>query len=366
MAPSLAILLRVHFVHQRTYAIPSGQNGEWTRKCIAANALVVRGAVAVNRYLTLEYPGCGAPENCGRLRQSCCSEFLDQVIAGALLHLLYDATIWEGLEADGMCAGCCELAKTRHHQAASAFFNQLPRTAALGRTARDGASRDGRRRGRRDRLGADFSRTANYGADLRFAVDIDLLWTAGQLQSCSWPMCARLSGYSSSSLSASVVLPNSVSHSQLFSPHDRGAAFPLPSTLQVLCFICFIHPAQDHKVSLSSIPLYHPGEAQCMKVYPSLQVIVSPPYPVNAEYPSTSRFPPFAGARYLTRVMSSIFDPFHSLHSCGRCRHVVGRTWARLQRAAHVLMFLPGAVAMSHGRGVFFVFLSDFHVCFPK
>ncbi|KAJ7780864.1 hypothetical protein DFH07DRAFT_910354 [Mycena maculata] len=103
-----------------------GPMAPYARTCLGTHSSVVRGAVVVNRFLTVQDSLCATPDSCSEIRHSFLSDFLDAVADGSELQPLSNWDIWTRLNSDGMCDDCCSSAKVQHHHAATTFFEQLP------------------------------------------------------------------------------------------------------------------------------------------------------------------------------------------------------------------------------------------------
>jgi hypothetical protein len=100
------------------------------RKCLAAREDILRGTVAVNRFLTKRFSGCATPEICNGLRDRFLADFLDELEIDSASDPLSEWNTTD-LRADGLCDACCERAETEHDAAALTFWNKIPEIFGL-------------------------------------------------------------------------------------------------------------------------------------------------------------------------------------------------------------------------------------------
>ncbi|KAJ7901179.1 hypothetical protein B0H14DRAFT_3739039 [Mycena olivaceomarginata] len=106
-----------------------GTTGPHVAKALAAHTHLVRAMVAIHRFLTV-YTSCDTPQSCGTARISSLSDLMDELEDPELTPLPRDlqtiAVNINDLEFNGMCSDCREYAKIQMHEAASAFWDELP------------------------------------------------------------------------------------------------------------------------------------------------------------------------------------------------------------------------------------------------
>ncbi|KAJ7479831.1 hypothetical protein FB451DRAFT_1031830 [Mycena latifolia] len=104
-----------------------GSTEPLVRAAFATHTDLIRATVAVNRFLIMREP-CATAASCNRVRDVQLAHLLDEISAGRGLHPRTDWTdkALETLKIDGMCDACFNLAKTRNHEAVTAFWDKLP------------------------------------------------------------------------------------------------------------------------------------------------------------------------------------------------------------------------------------------------
>ncbi|KAJ7186530.1 hypothetical protein C8R46DRAFT_1057398 [Mycena filopes] len=116
------------FSGDKLYALLNDpMSGPHIGKALAAHAHLVRGTIAINRFLTTPNP-CPTREVCDAARKAALSELLDNVSDPEVDPLRPDLEghTLAGLRDKGMCALCREVAQTQQYAAASAFWDELP------------------------------------------------------------------------------------------------------------------------------------------------------------------------------------------------------------------------------------------------
>ncbi|KAJ7910539.1 hypothetical protein B0H13DRAFT_1714278 [Mycena leptocephala] len=88
-------------------------------KSIAAHAHLVRGAITIGRAIIID-DACATRDLCDQARERALSKLLDVVAETWVdpFQMAYPTT--------GMCSKCLKLTKTKMHEAASAFWDELP------------------------------------------------------------------------------------------------------------------------------------------------------------------------------------------------------------------------------------------------
>ncbi|KAF8144973.1 hypothetical protein K438DRAFT_1847896 [Mycena galopus ATCC 62051] len=126
-------LLPATYYHLSTYSseelLPflEGSFGPDVVKALAAHTHLVRAAVTTHDFLT-NYSSCLAPNACDLARSITLRAFLTGLSSPALQPFPRDliGDVMVELEENGMCSECRESAKTRMHEAASAFWDEIP------------------------------------------------------------------------------------------------------------------------------------------------------------------------------------------------------------------------------------------------
>lgn len=121
------------FAAEQLHPFLEGTTEQHARKCLAAHKHLIRGTVAINRFLVKGSPDCATRKICDDLRESILSGVFDHIQDESDLNPLcyWDAESWENLADLGLCDSCCPLAKTGHDEAASAIWDKLPRIFGL-------------------------------------------------------------------------------------------------------------------------------------------------------------------------------------------------------------------------------------------
>ncbi|KAJ7112977.1 hypothetical protein C8R44DRAFT_984838 [Mycena epipterygia] len=116
------------FLPEQLHPFLEGAMEQHARKCLAAHKHLIRGTVAINRFLVKGSPDCATREICDDLRGSILLRVFDHIQDESDLDPLFywSAESWEKFSVLGLCAVCCTLAKTGHDEAASAFRDKLP------------------------------------------------------------------------------------------------------------------------------------------------------------------------------------------------------------------------------------------------
>ncbi|KAF7361124.1 BTB domain-containing protein [Mycena sanguinolenta] len=98
-------------------------------KALAAHAHLVRGMIDIEGSLTIREP-CANAERCDRARDSALVRVFRHVSEAGLDPLPskteFGQNISPKLTADGRCSQCIQSLRTKHHEAASVFWDQLP------------------------------------------------------------------------------------------------------------------------------------------------------------------------------------------------------------------------------------------------
>ncbi|KAJ7320759.1 hypothetical protein DFH08DRAFT_926582 [Mycena albidolilacea] len=104
-----------------------GKMGQYALKALAAHQQMVRGIVSIQRFLIRSEP-CLFAGTCDRARKIGLSHLLDDVSEGATdpFHCAEVEEYFESLTADGLCGACLEVSRAKRHEAATAFWNELP------------------------------------------------------------------------------------------------------------------------------------------------------------------------------------------------------------------------------------------------
>ncbi|KAJ7648594.1 hypothetical protein DFH06DRAFT_1209153 [Mycena polygramma] len=109
--------------------VPSNER-RYVDKCILAHPHLIRGTLAVNRFLTKDYPACETADICRRVRSQTFSEVLDNVKGGVDLDPLGE---WQHADRDlplllsrGMCTACYVVAAVHYEEAMTEFWESIP------------------------------------------------------------------------------------------------------------------------------------------------------------------------------------------------------------------------------------------------
>ncbi|KAJ7032810.1 hypothetical protein C8F04DRAFT_958479 [Mycena alexandri] len=115
------------FSGDKLFPLLGDEIGPHIGKAMAVHAHLVRGTIAINRFLTTHNP-CNTPEFCDAARKSALSDLLDNVSDPEVDPLRPDLELYtmSALKVKGMCDECRGLAKQQQHAAATAFWDELP------------------------------------------------------------------------------------------------------------------------------------------------------------------------------------------------------------------------------------------------
>ncbi|KAJ7699116.1 hypothetical protein B0H14DRAFT_3653435 [Mycena olivaceomarginata] len=104
-----------------------GKMSQYALKSLAAHEQMVRGTVSIQRFLIRSEP-CLFARTCERARKMTLFHLLDDVSEGATdpFHCAKVEEHFEPLTADGLCDACLEVSRAKRHEAATAFWNELP------------------------------------------------------------------------------------------------------------------------------------------------------------------------------------------------------------------------------------------------
>ncbi|KAJ7112981.1 hypothetical protein C8R44DRAFT_631545 [Mycena epipterygia] len=117
------------FLPEELDPLLEGKMKQYIRKCLAAHARLVRGTIRINGFLTMRST-CATRAICDDIREDNLHVFfdIDAQHKGSDLNPLgyWAGDISEQFAAVGVCGMCCQLAKARHREASSAFWDKLP------------------------------------------------------------------------------------------------------------------------------------------------------------------------------------------------------------------------------------------------
>jgi hypothetical protein len=101
--------------------------GQYALESLAAHEQMVHGTVSIQHFLIRSEP-CLFAGTCERARKIALSHLLNDVSEGATdpFHCAEVEEYFESLTADGLCEACFEVSGAKRHEAATAFWNELP------------------------------------------------------------------------------------------------------------------------------------------------------------------------------------------------------------------------------------------------
>ncbi|KAK7018416.1 BTB domain-containing protein [Favolaschia claudopus] len=107
-----------------------GETHDCALKALTAHAHLVRGAIDISCYLTTGPSTCTTIMKCPAARKASLSQLLE-TLSDSYISPLPPSEDLQNFEDNGACSNCLADAKTKQHEAASKFWDELPQIFGL-------------------------------------------------------------------------------------------------------------------------------------------------------------------------------------------------------------------------------------------